>query len=127
MPPLAWVGRIGDLRARRRASLAGAALGVALILFSGCESARTPAPGAHHVEIRAMRFEPAVLHVAVGDTVRWTNSDLVPHTVTSQASVLDSGNLPPDSSWAAVIARGGVLDYSCRYHPGMKASIVAGP
>jgi len=72
-----------------------------------------------------MRFEPAVLYVAVGDTVRWTNSDLVPHTVTSQAGVLDSGNLPPDSSWAVVVAGRGVLEYSCLYHTGMKGSIVA--
>ena len=124
MTHLTWHGRDRDL-APRRALLAGAAFGVALILFSGCESARTPAPRAHHVDIRAMRFEPAVLHVAVGDTVRWTNSDLVPHTVTSQAGVLDSGNLPPDSSWAVVVAGRGVLEYSCLYHTGMKGSIVA--
>ena len=96
-------GRVVDFRTRRRAPLADVALGAALILIAGCESAPAPAV-AHHVAIRAMRFEPAVLHVAVGDTVRWTNLDLVPHTVTSQAGAFDSGNLPPDSSWAVVVA-----------------------
>lgn len=74
-----------------------------------------------------MRYEPAVIRVAPGDTVRWTNLDLVPHTVTSPSRALDSGNLPPDSSWTLVIGQDGVLGYSCLYHPGMKGSVVAAP
>ena len=73
-----------------------------------------------------MRFEPAVIRVAVGDTVRWTNLDLVPHTATSPQGVFDSGDLPPDSSWVMVVTRDGTLGYACQYHPGMKGSIVTG-
>jgi plastocyanin len=72
-----------------------------------------------------MRFDPPVIHVAVGDTVRWTNRDLVPHTATSAAGRFDSGDLHPDSLWSVVVERGGALDYVCLYHPGMKGSIVA--
>ena len=114
--------------ARRRGFLAGGALvAVALFLISGCETGPSPARVTHRVAIRAMRYEPAIIHVALGDTVRWTNLDLVPHTVTSPALAFDSGNLPPDSSWALVLGRDGVLDYSCQYHPGMKGSVVAAP
>ena len=103
------------------------AVGVALILMAGCDRAPNLPRATHHVEIKAMRFEPTVIHVAVGDTVRWSNMDLVPHTVTSQAGGFDSGNLPSDSSWALVVEQGRVLNYACRYHPGMKGSLVAGP
>ena len=103
------------------------AIGVTLLLISGCGSATRDARVTHRVEIKAMRFEPAVIHVAVGDTVRWTNLDLVPHTATSREGTFDSGNLPPDAIWAVVVTRGGVHDYSCLYHPGMKGSITAGP
>lgn len=117
-------------RSRRRAPLAGGAItaiGVALLLMSGCETAPSQARATHRVAIRTMRYEPAVLRVAPGDTVRWTNLDLVPHTVTSLSRAFDSGNLPPDSSWALVLGRGGTLDYSCLYHPSMKGSVVATP
>ena len=116
-------------RARRGAVLAGrafAAIGVTLILISGCATGPSLARVTHRVEMKAMRFEPAVIQVAVGDTVRWTNLDLVPHTATSRTGAFDSGNLPPDSIWVVVVAHGGVLDYSCLYHPEMKGSIVAG-
>ena len=96
-----------------------------LIVIAGCGHAPRRARATHRVTIRAMRFEPAVLRVAPGDTVRWTNLDLVPHTVTSRSRAHDSGNLPPDSSWALVLGRNGVVDYSCLYHPGMKGSVVA--
>lgn len=100
-------------------------IGAAIVLISGCETRRSVA---HSVVIKAMRYEPEVLRVAVGDTVRWTNLDLVPHTATSgRAGGFDSGNLPPDSLWAIVVTRPGVLDYSCLYHTGMKGSIVADP
>lgn len=102
------------------------AIGVTLLLISGCDTSPSLARVAHQVEIKAMRFEPAVIHVAVGDTVRWTNLDLVPHTATSREGVFDSGNLPPDSSWGVVISRDDTLAYSCLYHPGMKGSVVAG-
>jgi plastocyanin len=74
-----------------------------------------------------MRFEPALLHAAIGDTVRWTNLDLVPHTATSTKGVFNSGVLPPDSSWVTVVASTGVQEYGCLNHPEMRARIVVGP
>lgn len=102
------------------------AIGIALILITGCGPTPRVAR-AHRVAIRAMRYEPAVVVAAPGDTVRWTNLDLVPHTVTAGAGAFDSGSLPPDSSWAMVLGRGGDRDYACLYHPGMKGSVVVGP
>ena len=119
---------VSRVAAGSRVELAGVAiapLALVLILVSGCGSVPRRVPATHPVVIRAMHFEPAVLHAAPGDTVRWINLDLVPHTVTSVVREYDSGNLPPDSSWALVLDDSGVMDYACLYHPGMKGSIVA--
>jgi plastocyanin len=116
--------------ARRRAPLAAVAtatIGLVLLLISGCATATGRERATHRVAIRSMRFEPAVLRIAPGDTVRWTNFDLVPHTVTSLARAFDSGNLPPDSSWALVSTSGGTVDYACLYHASMRGSLVSTP
>jgi plastocyanin len=101
------------------------AIGVILILISGCSNRPSPPPVAHQVDIKGMQFKPKFIEVAPGDTVRWTNRDLVPHTATAKTGTFDSGDLPPDSSWVTVVIQDGVLDYSCRYHPEMKGSILA--
>lgn len=46
-------------------------------------------PKTYQVEIRGMQFVPASLTVKVGDTVVWTNHDVLPHTVTA-AGAFDS-------------------------------------
>lgn len=72
-----------------------------------------------------MKSSPDRLEVAVGDTVTWTNRDLVPHTVTSAAAGIESGNIAPGASWKTVVKRRGEFEYTCRYHPTMKATLVA--
>lgn len=71
-----------------------------------------------------MKFSPERLEVAAGDTVTWTNRDLVPHTVTAAGAGLESGNIAPGASWKFTARRSGTIDYLCRYHPGMKAEVV---
>jgi plastocyanin len=72
-----------------------------------------------------MRFEPESLVAAPGDTIEWSNRDLVPHTATAVDGAWDSGEIPPDSSWSTVISTPGSLPYVCSYHPTMKAIIAA--
>ena len=71
-----------------------------------------------------MKFLPERLEVAVGDTVTWTNRDLVPHTVTAARAGVESGNIAPGASWRFVVRRRGDIDYVCRYHPSMKGAVV---
>lgn len=77
----------------------------------------------HTVTIDSMRFEPAELVVAPGDTVVWTNKDPVPHTVTARGR-FDSGAIAPDKTWSWVAGRRGTLSYVCTYHPGMQAMLI---
>ena len=65
------------------------AIVLALLAVSGCR----PESGVHEVTIRNFRFDPETVSVAAGDTVRWRNADLAPHTATSAAGEWDSGSI----------------------------------
>lgn len=75
------------------------------------------------MEIRELAFQPQNLLVAPGDTVTWTNHDIVSHTVTAADSVLDSGNVPPGQTYVWVANSSGVRPYLCRYHPTMTGNL----
>jgi plastocyanin len=78
----------------------------------------------HTVRIEGMKFVPERLEVAAGDTVVWTNKDLVPHTVTASGAKVESGELAPNKSWRFVAKRKGEMAYICRLHPVMKGLLV---
>lgn len=111
-----------DIRARavpgRRALVA------AVTLASGCAGA-SPAAKAHAVAIQGFQYRPAALTVGVGDTLVWTNEDVVPHTATSADGSWDTGSIAAKASGRVVIEREGTHRYVCAFHPGMKAEVVA--
>jgi plastocyanin len=78
----------------------------------------------HTVTIEGMKFVPGRLEVAAGDTVVWTNKDLVPHTVTASGAHVESGELAPAKSWRFVAKRKGDMAYICRLHPVMRGLLV---
>jgi plastocyanin len=88
----------------------------------GLTAALAAAP-AHEVRIEGMLYAPAQLTVKRGDTVTWTNRDMVPHTATA-AGKFDSGNIAAGKSFSRVMDQAGEFDYVCTYHPGMKAKVV---
>src|SRR5438270_4495344 len=62
-------------------------------------SQSTPAaPTAPAVLIQGFKFQPADLTVNVGDSVEFTNSDIVPHNAVS-AGKFESGKLHTGQSW----------------------------
>jgi plastocyanin len=58
----------------------------------------------------------------VGDTIVWTNHDLVPHTATAAGGGWDTGALAQNATgqW---IATAGIHPYVCAYHPTMRGVI----
>lgn len=87
-------------------------------------AACAPAPRAHRqVEIEGLAFRPAALVVASGDTVSWTNRDIVPHTVTAAEGQWDSGEIPAGGSFTVVVGGSREQRYYCRYHPTMTATL----
>ena len=78
----------------------------------------------HAVRIEGMKFVPERIEVAAGDTVVWTNKDLVPHTVTASGAKVESGEIAPNKSWRFVAKKKGEMPYICRLHPVMKGVLV---
>jgi plastocyanin len=45
------------------------------------------------IEIKQLKFLPAVVTVHPGDKIQWTNNDIVPHTATTVDKGFDSGSI----------------------------------
>ena len=69
---------------------------------------------------------PAAASVKVGDTIQWTNKDILAHTATARNGDFDV-MLPPKNSATLVLKEAGTVDYYCRFHPNMKATLVVAP
>lgn len=70
-----------------------------------------------HVEISGNAYDPSPLTVAVGTTVRWTNSDFGQHTVTSTpAGVFGSGYLNNGQFFEHTFNTVGSYNYYCTVH-----------
>lgn len=106
----------------RRAS-AAAALAGAVLLSGGCAPRARP-PRTQAIEIRGFVYLPDTLRASPGDTVVWTNRDLVPHTATDDGGRWDSGDVATAASWRMVAGEKGVHPYHCAFHPPMKAVLV---
>lgn len=99
-----------------------ALLPLLVLAFAGA-----PAMAADHtVVIDRMAFGalPAELHV--GDTITWKNDDLFRHTATAKDGSFDV-DLPVDSSVAMTLTVAGQWDFICKFHPGMKGTLVVLP
>ena len=120
-------GPTSHLKPRR--VICGAAvmlLGVAAIpVLVGCPSGGEP--GANEVFMRAFAFDPAEITINAGETVTWTNMDIViPHTATSGnpgdadlGSVFRSANLSQGDTFAHTFDEAGEFVYFCERHPVM--------
>jgi plastocyanin len=71
----------------------------------------------------ASSFTPATLTVRVGDSVVWTNKDLLDHSATSQAGSFDSGKMESGAVWTYTAAKKGQFPYVCTFHPTMTGEL----
>ena len=76
------------------------------------------------VVIQNFKFVPDNLQVKAGEAVRFVNKDGAQHTATADDGSFDTGTLRSNASIEVEIPAG-QHDYSCRFHPNMKATIVA--
>jgi plastocyanin len=71
-------------------------------------------------------ISPAEVSAKVGDTIEWINKDIFAHTATAKNGDWDV-TMPPKKTGAVVLKKPGTVDYYCRFHPNMKATLVVTP
>src|SRR3954452_20693865 len=111
-----------------RRGLAGTVAVVALAAPAAAQAATTEVGANGNVFTGGLSFTPAKLTLAVGDTVRWRNTDnVVPHTATENHGLWDLGGdygqTPANPSGfgpGETVQRrfeAGKHSYYCRVHP----------
>jgi plastocyanin len=77
----------------------------------------------HTVMVQSSTYMPAALTIAPGDTVIWTNSDSMDHTVTSDTGSELNSPLNIGQSFQHVFAAAGSFAYHCTIHPFMHGTV----
>ena len=75
------------------------------------------------VEIRDYEYIPERLTIEVGQTVRWTNYDTVPHDVVG--SGIESEYLQQGEIFTYTFDQEGTYEYICTIHPWMEGEVIA--
>lgn len=79
------------------------------------------------VEVVGFCYEPTVLRIETGQTVKWTNRDAAPHTVSGVNGAWgDFTEFAEDQSVRFSFSTDGVFPYFCALHPGMIGAVVVG-
>jgi len=71
-------------------------------------------------------FAPTEASAKVSDTVEWINKDVFAHTATAQNGDFDL-TIAPKKTATFVLKKAGTVDYYCRFHPNMKATVQVEP
>jgi plastocyanin len=71
-------------------------------------------------------FSPKVITVIIGvnNTVTWINNDVVPHTVTSDTLLFDSGPISQGATYSYTFTTPGNYSYHCSYHMWMRGMVI---
>ena len=62
----------------------------------------------------------------VGDTIELINKDILAHTATARNGDFDV-TMPPKKTVTYVLKKAGTVEYYCRFHPNMKATLTIAP
>jgi len=78
------------------------------------------------VTMENLVISPAEASAKVGDTIEWINKDIFAHTATARNGDWDV-MMPPNKTVTSVLNKAGTVEYYCRFHPNMKATLVVAP
>ena len=82
--------------------------------------------GTIKVDVQNLVFSPAEVTAKLGDTIVWTNKDVLQHTATATDKSFDV-MLPPGKTGSTVVTKVGTFDYFCKFHPNMKGKVTVTP
>ena len=71
-------------------------------------------------------ISPAAASAKVGDTIEWVNKDVLAHTATARNGDFDV-MMPAKQTVTSLLKKAGTVDYYCRFHPNMKATLKIEP
>ena len=94
------------------------ALSAALVTPAGAETI--------NVTIDKVAYAPVNISARVGDTIEWTNGDIVAHTSTARDKSFDVMILP-NKTQKFVVKKAGEFDYFCKFHPNMTGKLTVKP
>ncbi len=112
------------------------------ILLAGCACGRGDDKNANVVHMTSsLKFSPATITIGAGETVRWSNSSIMIHTVTADpklakrpdsvvlpdsAQPFNSGNILPGGKFDYTFTVPGIYRYFCLPHEsfGMTGTVV---
>ena len=69
---------------------------------------------------------PAEASAKVGDTIEWINKDVLAHTATARNGDFDV-TMPAKKTVTSFLKKAGMVEYYCRFHPNMKATLTVAP
>jgi plastocyanin len=75
------------------------------------------------ITMAQIAYAPAQVSAHVGDTIEWTNEDIVAHTATARNGAWDV-MVEPKSKGRVTLKSAGAIEYYCRFHPNMVGSIM---
>ena len=90
-------------------------------------TAAAPVPSIRHpatftIGIKDLAFGPSPPGIRVGDTVEWTNEDILLHSVTARDKGFDV-DVAAGAKAMVAMNKAGVIAYFCKYHPGMTGQL----
>ena len=94
------------------------------LAFEGCGGGGDP--GANEVFMQAIAFSPMEITIQAGESVTWTNQDIVPHTATSGnpgdealGAIFRSAQFGQGGTFTHTFNDVGEFVYFCEVHPVM--------
>lgn len=78
------------------------------------------------VSIKGFAFNPRVVTIEKGTSVRWTNDEVVGHDVVGDDASLGlrSPIMPQGDSYIFTFSEAGTFTYYCGVHPSMKGTVI---
>lgn len=100
------------------------------LILTGCGSASsTPkkvlpphTPTTRTVDIKNFVFMPTTISIRIGDTLTWTNNDLVEHSIKSDT--FNSKPFGTGKTFSYKFTKAGTFQYTCGIHPNMQGTVV---
>ena len=77
-----------------------------------------------NVAMTNVAYAPVTISARVGDTIVWTNNDIVAHTATARDKSWDLMAMPKKTV-SFTVKKAGSIEYYCKFHPNMVGHIEA--